>query len=109
MVCISETFFDTSISCDNSALTWQGYNLVRADHPGNVKRGGVCIYYKETLPIKFLNISNLNECLVCEILYDKKKCFIVSLYRSPNQDNDEFDSFIREFENIINTLSAPGR
>ena len=24
-----------------------GYNLIRADHPSDSKKGGVCIYYKE--------------------------------------------------------------
>ena len=26
-----------------------GYSLLRADHPIDIKRGGVCIYYKEHL------------------------------------------------------------
>ena len=26
--------------------------LVRADHPGNVQRGGVCVYFKESLPVR---------------------------------------------------------
>ena len=29
-----------------SSLKIDGYNLVRADHPNNTKRGGVCVYYK---------------------------------------------------------------
>ena len=84
------------------------YRLVRADHPQDIRRGGVCIYYKETLPIKFLNISNLSECLICEVLYENKKCFIVSLYRSPSQSSNEFNVFMKEFENIIENLSTPG-
>ena len=108
LICLSETFFDSSISSDNPSLALNGYRLIRSDHPNNIKRGGVCIYYKESLPIKFLNISNLKECLVCEIIYDRKKCYLVSLYRSPSQDIDEFDYFMREFENIINNISNPG-
>ena len=26
-----------------------GYNLVRADHPDNIKRGGICINYNESI------------------------------------------------------------
>ena len=33
----------------------------RADHPSSCKRGGVCIFYKATLPLRVLNISNLND------------------------------------------------
>ena len=29
-----------------SSLKIDGYDLVRADHPNNTKRGGVCVYYK---------------------------------------------------------------
>ena len=30
---------------------YQKYNLVRVDHPDNMKRGGFCIYYKESPPV----------------------------------------------------------
>ena len=29
-----------------NSLKIDGYDLVRADHPNNTKRGGVCVYYK---------------------------------------------------------------
>ena len=35
---------------------------MRADHPSNTKRGGVCLYYKEDD-----DTSNLKECLVAGI------------------------------------------
>ena len=72
VICISETFLDSTMSSDDSALEFNGYKLVRSDHPNDIKRGGIAIYYKETLPIKFLKISNLNECLICEISFEKK-------------------------------------
>ena len=34
--------------------------------------------------------------------------FLVSLYRSPSQVIDEFDYFMREFENIIKNINNPG-
>ena len=40
--------------------------MVRAENPNDLNRGGVYIYFKESLPIKALNITNLHECLVCE-------------------------------------------
>ena len=45
-ICISETYFDSTISSDSNNLNISGYNLIRADHPSNSKRGGVSIYYK---------------------------------------------------------------
>ena len=38
-----------------------------ADQPANCKRGGVCIFYKCTLLLRVLNISNLNECINFEV------------------------------------------
>ena len=46
-MCISETYLDSSVPADGKELAMEGYNLIRADHPNNVKKGGVCIYYKE--------------------------------------------------------------
>ena len=41
---------------------------IRADHPSNAKRGGVCIYYEEHLPLSTkIGICKLNECVVTEI------------------------------------------
>ena len=40
-ICLPETYLDSTIS--DSLLEINGYNLVRADHPNNIKRGGVCI------------------------------------------------------------------
>ena len=51
--------------------------MVRADYPGNVKREGVIIYFKESLSLGFLNVpSNVDE---CELSYENKKCFIATL------------------------------
>ena len=55
-ICLSETFLDSSIPSDHVSLELEGYKLVRADHPNNVKRGGVCIYYKESIPVRVINL-----------------------------------------------------
>ena len=52
IICLSETYLDSSILSHDPNLEVQGYDLIRADHPSNVKRGGVCIYYKNHLPLK---------------------------------------------------------
>ena len=55
-ICLSETYLDSSIPSDYVSLDLVGYKLVRADHPNNVKRGGVCFYYKESLPVRAINL-----------------------------------------------------
>ena len=68
IICISETFLDSSISNNDLESLLDGYKIIRSDHPMNLKRGGVCIFFKETLPLNILNITQLNECLVVEKL-----------------------------------------
>ena len=75
-----------------------GYNLLRSDHPSNTKRGGVCIYYKNYLPLRLININYLNECIVFDIKLGDKICSFVVLYRSPSQSLDEFESFSKNLE-----------
>ena len=83
-----------------------GYDLFRADHPSNTKRGGVCIYYRNSLPLKILNIQYLYECINSEIRIGNRLCRFVSLYRSPSQSQDDFESFANRFELNIDTATA---
>ena len=46
MICLSESYLDSSVSSNNQNLHIKDYKLVSDDHPGNVKRGGVWIYFK---------------------------------------------------------------
>ena len=43
MICLLESYLDASVSSDDDDLNVNGYKLVRADHPWNVKRGVVCV------------------------------------------------------------------
>ena len=56
VICLSETYLDSSIFPNDNNLQIPGYNLYREDHPLNVKRGGVCIYYNISLPLTIKNI-----------------------------------------------------
>ena len=70
-ICLSETYLDSSVS--DSFLKIDGYNLVRSDHPNDNKRGGVCIYYKESLSVRVMNLSYFEEALLLELTYHNKK------------------------------------
>ena len=84
VICLSETYLDSSIPSDDNNLEIPGYDLIRADHQSNSKRGNVCVYYRNSLPLKILDIFYLQECIVFELKIGNKSCKIVSLYRSPN-------------------------
>ena len=69
--------------------------MFRADHPSDNRHGGVCVYYKESLPIRLYNISYLQECICFNLMISNKLCNnILSLYKSPSQNSDEFENYI---------------
>ena len=67
--------------------------MLRADHPFNNKRRGVCIFYRTTLPLRVLNVSFLSECITFEVSIGNKVCRFIHLYRSPSQTQDQFQTF----------------
>ena len=93
IICLSETYLDSTVPLDDVNLVISGYNLIRSDHPSNTKRGGVCLYYKNYLPLRVLNISYLKECFNFEVKIGYKSCNFISLYRSASQSQDGFESF----------------
>ena len=46
IICLSETFLNSSLQNDDDSLVLNGYKLVRAGNPSDLKRRGVCIYFK---------------------------------------------------------------
>ena len=105
MIYLSESYLDASVSSDNDNLNKIGYMLARADRPGNVKRGSVCVYFKDSLPVRCLPNSYLKECLLLEVSINNEKDYVASLYRSPSQTPDEFDSCITNLEKIVVDIS----
>ena len=69
---MSEAWLDPTTSIDSNDLPLKGYNLHYIDNPDNVKKGGVCVYYKETLVVQFLQ-TKLDQCIVSEVTFKKKK------------------------------------
>ena len=85
ILCLSETFLNSDLSWDGGNLQLLGFNLIRTDHPSNIKRGRICIYYRDFLPLKLINIQYPNKCITIKIKTGDKICNFVSLFRSPNQ------------------------
>ena len=103
-ICISETYLDSSVQSDDRDISVNGYNLIRADHSSNNKRGGVCIYYRESLAVPLVKTNYLNECLLCEVSFNNKKGYIAVLYRYLSQNRLEFDTFISNFEKMLGDI-----
>ena len=52
IVCLSDTYPDSSVPTDDDNLQIPGYSSFRADHLPNAKGGGVLVCYKHYLPLK---------------------------------------------------------
>ena len=102
-ICLSETYLDSSVP--DSLLEIDGYNLVRADHPNDTKRDGVCIYYyKESLPVR-VSLSYFKEALLLEMTYHDKTVIVSVIYRSSSQSNNEYDSFLSNHEKVVSDIN----
>ena len=69
------------------------YNLIRAYHPVHIKRGGVCLYFKKSLTLRKIELSHINECLLCEVNV-KGQVGIIVTYQSSSQTSSQFDDFL---------------
>ena len=77
----------------------------RSDKDSDTRNGGVCLYFKESFPIKErCDLEMLPETTVAEITVDRKKVFIVLSYRHPNMSNDESVQYMSILENIYESI-----
>ena len=106
IICLSETYLDNSYHSGDDQLALPGYNLIRADNPNNIIRGGVCIYYCETLTVKVLNVNILNECLICGLSFGSCRVCLVSIYRTPSQSSNKYYTFLLNFEQLLTNLNS---
>ena len=92
LICVSGTYLDSSISNyekDISVKVVRAYSLVRADHPSNTTLGGVCIYYKESVGVRIIDIPNLTESIICRVTINNDTNYVLVVYRCPLQSSDE--------------------
>ena len=95
---MSETYLDTSVPLHDVNLKIQGYELVQSDNPSQHKRGGgVCIYFRNFLPLKIPSIHYLQESISFELQVGSKICKFVSLYWSPGLTGDNFEKYTDNF------------
>ena len=80
IICLSETYLNSETSPDDDNLEIPGCYITRKNHPSNTKHGRVCVYYKNALPSKLINIKYLQECIALEIRIGRKYCEFICLY-----------------------------
>ena len=67
-----------------------------------LKRGGVCLYYKENLSLWIITVSFHSQCVLCEVTIQRQKGYVIVIYWSPCQTTVEFDKFLSNFEKLFN-------
>lgn len=92
-------------STPDSLLEIEVYNLVCADHLNNIKKCGVCIYYKRLLPVQIITLPYLNRALFLEMAYNNKKVIVCVIYRSQNQNNNYFKLYLSNFKQLLNDVN----
>ena len=95
LIATSDTRLDRSIN--NEDIKIQGFNcdILQSDNPSDTgNSGGVCLYYKENIPIKSRNDLEVHDgTVVAEISLRRKKVFFrwtcaeIVLYSSHHDQN----------------------
>ena len=99
IICLSETYLTSTTDINDENLKIPGYITYHADHPSDVKRGGICIYYKIMLPLKVLSTNFLQEFINFKVSIESKKCWFIHLCRTPSQSQDEFHDCLDDYFN----------
>ena len=97
---ISESFLNDNTVKNDLEIHGFFKDPIRADcpHANNHPRGGVCLYYRENLPLKHRKyLQLLDETIVCELNLDRtKKIFFILSYWSPSQDTSQTSNYLKK-------------
>ena len=83
-------------------ISISGYYLIRSDHQSNKKGGGICIYYKNFLPLTVTGVRLLEECIAFDLIIGNKLCSFVALV---SQFQDNFATFSDNFKMTLDLAS----
>ncbi|MCH2406242.1 MAG: endonuclease/exonuclease/phosphatase family protein, partial [Nitrosopumilus sp.] len=106
LISLCETCLTDSVDIPNPLM--KEYTFISAIHPSNSARGGVGLFYKDTLPLTPRHDLSFSECIVVELKFGRKKIFFSVLYRSPSikASTPEFTEFMANFKHLHEKNSA---
>ena len=103
---VCESLLNKDIMNDDILINGFSPEPFRADKPENIRNGGVCLYFKENLPIKERrDLEILPETIVAEIKLNRKKIFFVLSYCHPDLLSTEFDEYVKSLEHIYECIN----
>ena len=75
--------------------------------PHSRPRGGVCLYFKESLPVKRRSdLELIDETICVEISLNRTKVLFLLSYRSPSQTPNEFQSYMHKLQTTFLKASS---
>ena len=104
---VCESFLNNDVSNEDILIRGFSPDPFRADKPVNTRNGGVCLYFKEKLPIKEridLEII-IPETIVAEVKLNRKKIFFVLSYCHPNLSSAEYDVYVKSLEQLYERIN----
>ena len=106
LISICETGLNDSVEIPETLL--EDFTFIQANHPSGTRRGGVGLFYRNTLPITIRNDLSFDETIVIELNFGRKKIFFTVIYRSPAFDSKspEFQTFLLNFENLYTAINS---
>ena len=106
LISICETSLNDSVTLPDTMLN--DYTFEPANHPANTRRGGVGLFFKNSLPVVIRKDLSFDESIVIELKFGRKKVFFTVLYRSPSFDHSspEFQTFLLNFRNLYSKIKA---
>ena len=106
LISICETSLNDSVTLPDTMLN--DYTFEPANHPANTRRGGVGLFFKNSLPVVIRKDLSFDESIVVELKFGWKKVFFTVLYRSPSFDHSspEFQTFLLNFRNLYSKIKA---
>ena len=64
------------------------------------------IFTTKNQSVQALTLTNLSECIICGVSIQNCKGYIGVIYRSPSQNTTEFEEFLTNFEDILNSTAS---
>ena len=105
IIALFETFLNNTVKDEDIFIEGFSKTIFRSDHPGGDQVGGVCIYFKKNLPIKRRkDLEIMQRSVVTEINLNRQKIFFVVIYRSPNQNSENFNLFQENLQKVIDSM-----
>lgn len=104
VICINETWLNSTIA--DGEIMLPGYSVLRSDRHEKAG-GGVCLYFKTSLPLRPRRDIQANgvECCFAEISCKPSNCIVGTVYRPPSEPVQYWESL----DAVLQSAVKPGK